>query len=161
MRILGIDPSTTVTGVGIIEMPADRPVLLTGELLKPASGLPYHERVTSMADDLVSIIREYRPDRAIIEMPHGKRHARHGAKNMASLAIYGVAAGGLLVVLHLEHVPTRAALVNDASQGMTKRQRQERVRLLFPGYDPDLDKGMDLSDALFIAVTELMRMEKP
>jgi len=161
MRILGVDPSTTCTGVGIVEMPVDRPVLLAGELLKPTQGLPYYERVLSMVDDLVSIIREYRPDRAVIEMPHGKRHARRGAKNMASLAIYGTAPGALLAVLHLERVPTRAALVNEASQGMSKRKRQDRIRLLFPGYNPDLDRGMDLSDALFIAVTELTKGEKP
>jgi hypothetical protein len=90
----------------------------------------------------------------VVEMPDGKRHRRMGKANMASLAIYGAAAGAIYGALLAKGIPVRAVFVNKSSRGMPKRERQRMVAATFPNYCAEKDKGMDLSDAAFLALCE-------
>ena len=157
MRIIGVDPSTTCTGVAVLDGPP--PVIVTAERLRSRAGgqepLAYLRRTVALCADLVEIINEHEPSRAVIEMPHGKAHGRMGRINMASLAIYGVACGALWYVLEAHVKKVRAASVGEIR--MSKQQRQQVVMAVFPQYQPRADPGMDVSDALWLALRELER----
>jgi len=155
MRIMGVDPGSVVTGVAVIEgdgLPPWR--LLTAERLHPPN-LPYCQRLAVLVEDLRAVVTEFKPAKAVIEMPHGKAHRRMGRVNLASLSIYGAAAGACYATLlgfpDLHVIPVG---VNEAARGLTKRARQHIVQKAFASYDADRDTGFDVSDALFLAMGE-------
>jgi len=154
MQVIGIDPSSTCTGVAVVDGPPGAPVFVAGDLLRPSASLGYVERVTEMVSDVLALVAEFPPVMVVVEMPDGKRHGRMGKANMASLAIYGAAAGAIFGALLAKGVPVRAVFVNESSRGMPKRERQRIVAATFPNYRDDKDKGMDVSDAAFIALCE-------
>lgn len=163
MKILGLDPSSTCTGLAVVEGPSARPTLLTAERLtgKGTGPLGYLYRVGQMADALMEAVAEFEPDRAVVEMPHGRRHRRMGKRNMASLAIYGAAAGwlyGLLVYRMLKPCCVRAVSVADVHT--TKAERQRLVMGMFPTYRREMDKGGDVADAVYLAWSELEAVER-
>lgn len=154
MLILGLDPSSTCTGAALVRKDNGEPVLVDGYLLKPAAKLPYIERVQEMVQDVLNIVHEVEPDKVVIELPDGKRHGRMGKINMAALSIYGVAAGAIFGALIGRGVRVRAVGVNESTRNMPKKKRQQIVQATFRNYRPEKDKGMDLSDAAFIALCE-------
>jgi len=160
MRVLGVDPSSTCTGVAIVEWPLKRPFLVAAERLtgKGTGPLGYVRRVEQMADALADVIAEFAPDRAVVEMPHGRRHRRMGNTNMASLAIYGVAAGWLYGVVARRVAHVRPISVADLRT--TKAERQKAVLGLFPSHRWDRDRGGDVADATFLALSELEILER-
>ena len=129
-------------------------MLIAGDLLRPSASLGYVERVTVMVSDVLALVGEFPPERVVIEMPDGLRHGRMGKINMASLAIYGAAAGAIFGALLAKGVPVRAVFVNESSRGMPKRERQRIVAAAFPNYHAEKDRGMDVSDAAFLALCE-------
>jgi hypothetical protein len=129
-------------------------VLVAGDLLRPCGSLGYVERVTVMIADVLAIVAEFPPSTVVVEMPDGKRHGRQGTRNMASLSIYGAAAGAIFGALVAKGIPVRAAFVNESSHGLPKKRRQMVVAATFGNYRREKDKGMDLSDAAFLALCE-------
>ena len=58
MRILGIDPGSRITGYGIIDSP--RKYVASGTIRLEALAMP--ERLTTIYDDLTTIIQKYEPN---------------------------------------------------------------------------------------------------
>jgi len=161
MQVIGIDPSSTCTGVAVVDGPRGSPVFVAGDLLRPSASLGYVERVAVMVSDVLALVGEFPPERVVVEMPDGKRHRLRDKDgnvrenvNMASLAIYGVVAGAIFGALLAKGVPVRAVFVNESSRGMPKRERQRIVAATFPNYRAEKDRGMDVSDAAFLALCE-------
>ena len=157
MRILGLDPSSKCTGVVVVDGPPDKPRLVTGERLTASAALPYIDRVIEMMRCLTTIIAAYQPSLVVIEMPGGKRNWGMKKVNMASLSIYGVAAGALWATCRNLHIPTKAVTVNAATRSLPKPKRQAQVRAVFKNYRAADDPGYDVSDAAYLALTELRR----
>ena len=156
MKLISVDPASIVTGVAILERAEGKTALLDGYLVKACRSESVVPRMVEQLKQLKIILGAHRPDRAVIEIPDGKRHGRQGKRNLASLSIYGFAVGVLWQWLN-ERLPTRTLMVNEATRGRPKRDRQRQVMVMFPNYKPDLDKGFDLSDAIFMGWYELER----
>jgi len=66
LRILGVDPGSRLTGVGIIEVQGDRVIPVYYDAIKAGSG-EFTERLGIIFSGLQQLIREYQPDQAAIE----------------------------------------------------------------------------------------------
>lgn len=67
MKILGIDPGTATVGWGIIEETKGKPKMVAYGHIATDKALPMPTRLQEIRDDLVTIIKKYRPDRAAVE----------------------------------------------------------------------------------------------
>ena len=68
MRILGIDPGMTRTGLGLIEtMRKDEPKAIEWLTIETSPRLPLAERLRELASDLERYLAETKPDLAVVE----------------------------------------------------------------------------------------------
>ncbi len=61
LKILGIDPGTTITGYGLIEIRDKRPVILNMGTLVPAKFSDHYQRLNHLHQRALHLIEEYRP----------------------------------------------------------------------------------------------------
>ncbi len=66
LRILGVDPGSRMTGVGIIEVNGDRVTPVYYDAIKAGTG-EFNERLGIIFSGLQELIREHKPDQAAIE----------------------------------------------------------------------------------------------
>ena len=157
MLILGLDPSSTCTGYAVVRAvvrdEGQETVLLDAGYLKPAEprAAPMR-RIESMVDELAVIIKDHRPDMAIVEVCSG--HAGVGQRHHAGarLAVYGMAVGAMWeacrVLLGDKQVEWMPEDVWTA--GVPKAERQAVIAALYPAYAEQMaaDAGGDVSDAI-------------
>ena len=68
MKIIGIDPGLATVGIGIVE--ADDPQTiepLDWFTIETKAGLPIHERLLEISDDLSELLEEEKPDLVVVE----------------------------------------------------------------------------------------------
>lgn len=173
MRILSLDPSSTCTGWAVLD-DLSAAGLIDGGLIKPGSskyidpGAPEADRpdlaawyatpelrssrrMIATLNDIGPLLGEYQPDRVVVEVPSGKAGSgsKRGAKG--SLTTYGMAAGAVWAYC-LSRLPGKVAAVNERMWTIGQKNKQGRAyrhECLYPGkYRSELDKGLDLSDAI-------------
>lgn len=146
MILLSIDPSSTRTGYAVM---ADKMTLIEHGILTPAKTRhPPVLRVNAMIEELGDILKEYKPDKIIVESPsiaHGGIQARSGG---AGAAIYGFAAGAIYQKCYEWSKETEAIEVQKWTQRVPKLKRQQLICMAFTKYDPEKDRGGDIADAI-------------
>ena len=149
-RILGIDPGSQRTGVGIIDVAADgrvSPVWHGPLVLLGADDFP--QRLKTLVLGLRELVQQYRPDEVAIEKIFM-------AKNADSALKLGQARGAAIsaLVLHdlpvAEYAPTEIKLALVGRGGAEKTQVQHMVGLML-GLPGKLQA--DAADALAVAIT--------
>lgn len=143
MRILGLDPGSRITGVGIIEDGR----LIHAEALKLGSG-PMPGRLAMIYDGVRAMIDEHRPVVAAVETVFMSRNAQAAIKlgQARGAVICAAVTAGLEV--H-EYAPRAIKQAIVGRGGAAKRQIQHMTRILL-GIQTDL--GEDASDALAVAL---------
>lgn len=76
MRIIGIDPGTAITGYSIIETNNGEITLLDYGCIRTPAGLPQASRLNQIAQDLTTLIKEYKPQKAAIEKLFFKKNVK-------------------------------------------------------------------------------------
>ena len=149
VRILGIDPGSQRTGIGIIDVEAGgrarhvhhQPLLLLGEGDFPM-------RLRRLLDGLSGLIDEYRPDEVAIERVFVGRSADSALK-------LGQARGAAISAVVLRDLPVSEYAAREVklavvgTGGADKAQIQHMVKLLLPRATWT---GADAADALAIAI---------
>src|SRR5665811_1351298 len=73
LKILGIDPGTTVTGYGLIEIRNKIPVILDMGKITPKKGSTHYERLKVLHEGALKIVERFKPDVMALEAPfYGK-----------------------------------------------------------------------------------------
>ena len=156
MKMIAIDPSSTKTGYAVMEY--GRLIeagLLTGDRQRDR----YTERVDAMCLALNRLLDEYKPLNAVIELSSGAPGTGSRSGASASLIMYGYATGA--IDRELMHHPGVMALWRYTEQewigrrggvATSKKARQATVQALYRDYDPQDDKGGDVSDAICLGL---------
>lgn len=148
MRILGLDPSLSSTGWGVIETQGNKIRYVADGFIKTDTKLPIAKRLAAIHNELAKIIEAYKPEEAAIEQIFLN-------DNPVSTIKLSMARGVVILAPALKDIPVveyEPNKVKKAVVGVGKAEKQQvetMVKILLPGCKP---KNNDSSDALAIAI---------
>ena len=149
MRILGLDPSLSSTGWGIVEVENNRLRYVADGFIPTDPKMPMAERLAFINKSLCDVIELYKPDEAAIEQVFLNSNAVSTIKlGMASGVVMMAPAQYQIPVTEYEPNKIKKAVVGVGKA--EKQQVETMVKVLLPGCKP---KNNDSSDALAIAIT--------
>ncbi|MEE4639507.1 MAG: crossover junction endodeoxyribonuclease RuvC [Wenzhouxiangella sp.] len=146
MRIIGLDPGSRITGVGII----DDDVLVHAESVRLGGG-PMPERLGLIFTRVQGLIERFRPDIAAVETVFMSRNAQAAIKlgQARGAAVCAAVACGLEV--H-EYAPRAIKQAIVGRGGAAKEQVQHMTRILLKLAETPAE---DAADALAVALCHL------
>ncbi len=147
MRILGVDPGSQKTGVGIIDVQGNRLIHVHHAVIHCGTG-EFTERLNILFSQLKKIIGEYRPQSAAMEDVFI-------SKNTSSALKLGQARGALIAAcgdsgLQVSpYSPTKVKLATVGYGKADKQQVQHMIKLLLK---PPMPLPEDAADALAVCI---------
>jgi len=155
MKILGIDPGTQVMGWGVVENDGGSVSMVGYGAIKVPDKLPPPEKLKLLYDELLKIIRKYKPDNIAVEQPFVARNVHSAFMVGRAQAIALLAAAGNKIPA-FEYSPAQVKQHVANYGASSKEQVQEMVRLqLGMERAPQPD---DAADALAIAMCHAQEM---
>lgn len=154
MRVLGVDPGTTITGYAIVEEVGGTLQCLTLGAIQTSTAAALPQRLQAIYTQLRALIREYAPDTAAVEELFFSRNVR------TAMAV-GQARGVVLLALADAGLPLAEYTPLQVKQAVTgygnadKHQVQEMVRVLLRL--PEIPRPDDAADAAAVAICHLHR----
>ena len=148
MRILGLDPSLSSTGWGIVEVENNRLRYVADGFIKTDPKLPIYDRLAVIHRALNEVIETYHPQEAAIEQVFLN-------ENPTSTIKLGMARGVVILAPALfgipvcEYEPTKVKKAVVGVGRAEKSQVETMVKILLPGCKP---RNNDSSDALAMAI---------
>lgn len=151
MRILGVDPGTWHTGIGVIEAEGNRYKLLHFEVIHLGKNLPIAARLKQIYDGITEIICIYEPSVLALENIFFGRDLRAMVKIGEARACAMLAAAQKGVEVQ-EYPPARVKQAVSGNGRATKEQIQFMIQKLLGLKTPP---PVDGSDALALAICHL------
>lgn len=149
VRILGLDPSLSSTGWGIIDVENNRLRYIADGFIPTDTKTPIEQRLKIIYQTLCTIIDLYKPDEASIEITFLNSNPTTSLKlSMARGAV--ILAPGCYDIPLFEYEPNKVKKATVGVGKAAKDQVETMVKILLPGCKP---KNNDSSDALAIAIT--------
>jgi crossover junction endodeoxyribonuclease RuvC len=147
--ILGLDPSLTSTGWGVIRAEGNRLAHIANGQIRIASAEPLPQRLAGLADALDALLAEHRPAAAAAEEVFVNQNPASTLKlaHARGVALLCAARAGLQVG---EFAPTLVKKAVVGTGGASKEQVHAMVCRLLPGARI---AGPDAADALAVAIT--------
>ncbi len=150
MMILGLDPSLSCTGWGVIRAEGSRVSHVANGQVPTDAKAPITERLAALQSALAAVIAAHRPDRAAAEEIFVNKNPQSTLKlaqaRGAVLAACGAA--GLTVNEHAARLVKKAVV---GTGGADKTQVQAMLKVLLPGARI---VGADAADALAVAIAD-------
>ena len=149
MIILGLDPSLSCTGWGIIRAEGNRLTHVANGQIPTRAADPMPARLAAIADALDAILAQHRPDAAAAEEVFVNQNPASSLKLAQARGVALMCAGrfGLAVG---EYAPTLVKKAVVGTGGASKDQVHAMVARLLPGVQI---AGTDAADALAVALT--------
>lgn len=150
MIILGLDPSLSCTGWGVIRAEGSRITHLANGQVPTGPNQPIAERLALLQAGVASVIAEYRPDRAAAEEVFVNKNPQSTLKLAQARGAVLAACGGagLQVNEHAARLVKKAVV---GTGGADKHQVQAMLKVLLPGA---AITGADAADALAVAIAD-------
>jgi len=151
MKILGVDPGTWHTGIGVIEAEGSKYHLLHFEVIHLPKNQPLAARLKLIYDGITEILRIYQPSVLALENIFFGRDLRAMVKigEARACAMLAAAQQGVEV---LEYPPARVKQAVSGNGRATKEQIQFMIQKLLGLKSPP---PVDGSDALALAICHL------
>lgn len=150
MLILGLDPSLSSTGWGVIRAEGARISHIANGQVKTDAGAPMAARLAALQSGIAAVIAAHRPDRGAAEEIFVNKNPQSTLKlaqaRGAVLAACGAA--GLTVNEHAARLVKKAVTGTGAAE---KAQVAAMVKVLLPGVQI---AGSDAADALAVAIAD-------
>ncbi|WBY16752.1 crossover junction endodeoxyribonuclease RuvC [Erythrobacteraceae bacterium WH01K] len=150
MIVLGLDPSLSCTGWGVIRIEGSRIAHIANGQVPTAPKSPMADRLDQLYSAIAAVVAAHRPDRAAAEEIFANKNAQSTIKlaqaRGAVLAACG--AGGLRVNEHSARLVKKSVVGTGAAD---KRQVQAMLKVLLPGVQV---AGADAADALAVAIAD-------
>ncbi|HSG33951.1 MAG TPA: crossover junction endodeoxyribonuclease RuvC [Sphingomonadaceae bacterium] len=150
MIILGLDPSLSCTGWGIVRAEGSRISHVANGEIPTDPKLALSQRLALVDAHIMRVLEAYRPDRAAVEEVYVN-------KNPQSTLKLAQARGVILAACGRQDIPVRehaARLVKKAvvgTGGAEKEQVQAMLKVLLPNVEI---AGADAADALAVAIAD-------
>lgn len=149
LRILGIDPGSSVTGFGIIEVARGGVTFVDAGAIRmaPTMGLP--ARLQEAATGILQVVRKHRPGQVCLESVFHHRNAR-------SVIVLAHLRGALMLELQRAGLPIHEYAPREIKKAVAghgqadKEQVRAMVRRLLRL--ETLPRPLDVSDALAVAI---------
>ena len=149
VRILGLDPSLSSTGWGVIEVEGSRLKYIADGFIKTDPKKPLPERLDLLYRTLSEVIETYRPNEAAIEIVFLNDNPVSTIKLSMARGVVVLSAGTYHIPL-TEYEPNKVKKATVGVGKAAKDQVETMVKILLAGVKP---KNNDSSDALAIAIT--------
>jgi crossover junction endodeoxyribonuclease RuvC len=150
MLILGLDPSLSSTGWGVIRSEGARITHIANGQIRTDPAAPIPDRLAALQAGLAAVIAAYHPTRAAAEEIFVNKNPQSTLKlaqaRGAVLAACGAA--GLAVNQHAARLVKKAVTGTGAAE---KQQVAAMVKVLLPGVAVT---GSDAADALAVAIAD-------
>ena len=153
MRILGIDPGSSVTGYGVVERVNAKLVHLVSGTLRPLKSQELPARLAAIHSGLAEVIEGYAPDLAVVEQVFVSSSPR-------SALILGQARGVALAAVAAAGLPVEECSAREIKQavvgtgGAAKAQVQAMVKRIL---QLERKPSQDAADALAAAICRAHR----
>ena len=149
MKILGLDPSLSSTGWGVIEVENNRIRYVADGVIKTNTSLDLASRLSKLYQGVCDVINFYKPDEAAIEIVFLNTNPHSTLKLSMARGVVILAPGTYSIPL-FEYEPNKVKKATVGVGKAAKDQVETMVKVLLPGCRP---KNNDSSDALAIAIT--------
>lgn len=148
--ILGLDPSLSCTGWGIVRSEGSRLAHVANGQVPTDARAPMAERLAQLADAVGAVIAAHAPDRAAVEEVFLNKNPQSTLKLAQARGAVLAACGraGLPVAEHAARLVKKAVV---GTGGAEKRQVQAMLKVLLPGAQIE---GADAADALAVAIAD-------
>ncbi len=150
MLILGLDPSLSCTGWGIVRSEGARLGHVAHGQVPTDPKAPMAERLHHLHDAMLAVMGTYRPDRAAIEEVFVNKNPQSTLKLAQARGVVLAACGreSLPVAEHATRLVKKAVVGTGAAE---KQQVQAMLKILLPGIRIT---GADAADALAVAIAD-------
>lgn len=155
IRVLGVDVSTTCTGLAIMRAAGGRLVADHLSLYRPRASLPYQSRIDRIVDEMMlSLPILIDPEIIVIEWAEGSAWRNNRAWNHTVIPM--AAAQGAVREALRRHYRKASIEHYTSTQWTMKTPKEERAKAIaarIPAYREwvEVDTGFDLADAIGIA----------
>jgi len=148
--ILGLDPSLSCTGWGVVRAEGSRIAHVANGEVKTDAKAPIAERLHHLHDAIRAVIGAHAPDRAAAEEIFLNKNPQSTLKlaQARGAVLAACAAGGLLVNEHAARLVKKSVV---GTGGADKAQVQAMLKVLLPGAQI---AGADAADALAVAIAD-------
>ncbi len=148
MLILGLDPSLSCTGWGIVAKSGNRISHVANGQVRTDPGQSLAERLVTIDLELADVILAHRPDLAAVEEVFVNKNPQSTLKlgQARGVCLLAAARAGLPVSEYATRLVKKALV---GTGGAEKAQVQAMVRVLLPGVKL---AGADAADALAVAI---------
>lgn len=150
MIILGLDPSLSCTGWGIVRSEGARLSHVANGEVATDPGAPIAERLHRLHDAIHAVIDAHRPDRAAVEEVFLNKNPQSTLKLAQARGAVLAACGGASLPVS-EHAARLVKKAVAGTGGAEKSQIQAMLKVLLPGA---AIAGADAADALAVAVAD-------
>ncbi|AWW72955.1 crossover junction endodeoxyribonuclease RuvC [Erythrobacter sp. KY5] len=150
MIILGLDPSLTCTGWGVIRVEGSRLSHIANGQIKTNAKTPMAERLAVLLNGIAEVIAAHGPDRAACEEVFVNENAKSTLKlaQARGAVLSACGAAGLTVNEHAARLVKKATVGTGAAD---KAQVAAMIKVLLPGVQL---AGSDAADALAVAIAD-------
>ena len=149
MLIIGLDPSLSCTGWGIVARDGNRLRHVANGQVKTDAGASLPERLVTLDRELTDVIRRHRPDSAAVEEVFVNKNPQSTLKlgQARGVCLLALARAGLPIAEYATRLVKKAVVGTGAAE---KAQVHAMVQRLLPGV---AIAGPDAADALAVAIT--------
>ena len=150
MLILGLDPSLSCTGWGVIRVEGSRISHVANGQIATQAKMPMSQRLATLQSGIAEAIAVHRPHRAAAEEVFANKNAQSTIKLAQARGAVLAACGGagLEVREHAARLVKKAVV---GTGGAEKSQVQAMLKILLPGAQL---AGPDAADALAVAIAD-------
>jgi crossover junction endodeoxyribonuclease RuvC len=148
MLILGLDPSLSRTGWGIVRAEGSRLSHVANGEVPTDPKAPMAERLHHLHDAIFAVIDTHQPDRAAVEEVFANKNPQSTLK-LAQARGAVLAACGRASLPVAEHAARLVKKAVTGTGGAEKQQVQAMLKVLLPGATV---AGADAADALAVAI---------
>ncbi len=148
--ILGLDPSLSCTGWGVVRVDGSRIGHIANGQIKTQTKAPMAERLHHVHGGIAAVIAAYSPDRAACEEVFVNKNPQSTLKlaQARGCVLAACGASGLIVNEHAARLVKKAVV---GTGGADKAQVQAMLKVLLPGAAIE---GADAADALAVAIAD-------